>query len=51
LTEVVALTPVMRPGDIARARSDQARSAVTEMLERGGEVPPTVRFELPVAAA
>jgi hypothetical protein len=51
LTQTVALTRSMRPGDIARARSEEAAHAVAELLQRGGEVPPAVRIDLPVAAA
>jgi hypothetical protein len=51
LTETVALTRAMRPGDIARGRSEEATRAVTALLQRGGEAPPAVRIELPVAAA
>jgi hypothetical protein len=51
LTETVALTRHMRVGDIARSRSEEAARAVTELLQRGGEAPPAVRIELPVAAA
>jgi hypothetical protein len=51
LTEVVALTRHMRPGDIARARSHEAAQEVRALLQQGGEAAPVLRVELPVGAA
>jgi chromosome segregation ATPase len=47
LTGTVALTRRMRPGTVARAKSDEAVREVQRMLERGGEAPPTLRIERP----
>jgi hypothetical protein len=49
LTGIVSLTRRMHPGDVARARSDEAAHQVRALLEQGGEAPPLLR--LPVAAA
>jgi hypothetical protein len=51
LIEVVALTRAMSPNDVARSRADQARTAVAELLQRGGEAAPVLKIDLPVAAA
>jgi hypothetical protein len=47
LTAIVALIRPMSPGDISRARSDEARQAVQRFLAQGGEDAPTLR--VPVA--
>jgi hypothetical protein len=49
LTEVVALTRPMRPGDVTWPRSDQAVIEVRALLERGGEAPPTRRIMVPAS--
>jgi hypothetical protein len=49
LTAIVALTRPMQPGDISRARSDEARQAVARFLQLGGEDGPTLRIETPEA--
>jgi hypothetical protein len=51
LIEVTALTRAMSPNDVARSRADEARAAVEAMLQGGGEVAPTLRIDVPVAAA
>ena len=51
LFAVLSLTRVTRPGDVNRARSDQAVAAVTTLLREGGEVGPELRVELPTGAA
>jgi hypothetical protein len=49
LTEVVALTRPMSPGDITRSGADEAVAAVRTLLERGGEVPPALRITVPMS--
>ena len=51
LTEIVALTRRMRPGDITRARSDQAAQEVDALLQQGGEAAPALRIARGVEAA
>jgi hypothetical protein len=50
LTATLALVRRNKPGDVARSRADEARHAVAEFIQRGGEVPPTVRVELAATA-
>jgi hypothetical protein len=45
LIATVALTRRMQPGDVARSRADEARLAVQELIERGGEAAPVLRRE------
>jgi hypothetical protein len=47
LTQVVALTRLMSPGDISRTSTDEVRIAVQGFLGAGGEVGPTVRVTVP----
>jgi hypothetical protein len=50
LTSIVSMTrPSMRPGDIQRARSDEAALAVSRFLQQGGEAAPTLRVARPAA--
>jgi hypothetical protein len=51
LTALVALTRAMRPGDIARARSEVAAREVGRLLHRGGEQPPELQTARPIETA
>ena len=51
LTTVVALTRAMRPGDVSRPRSDEARRLVEGFIANGGEVGPVFLARQQVTAA
>jgi hypothetical protein len=51
LNATLSLVGRLKPGDVARARSDVAAQEVAKFLSRGCEAPPAVRAKLPVPVA
>ena len=47
LTQIVALVRPLRPGDVARTRTDAARLEVGRLIESGGEQATELRIVEP----